>query len=304
MKEPALSYIFGFANKDGEVYDFHVSDDLQSSRTWESVEFKFSVPDSKYMLIWKRERTKFTKKEANDIVDYVNEDMEEYMNENEESDRGKEGSQTKISNILTPTNDCLIIAYDRLILPKGNINWKNYADMASILIDEMVEESIQGFNENEQIEDILEGKEVKNPIIENFLNRTTKYDRYQRPSDKILVNVYELIKNKKYNDAVLLFSGFYEINPPEIKIKTNLINSNYVFYDLVNTTIFMDTTKIPEFWQQLPSFFMGFFCHLSLMNDWTYGNPEECITKERAEAEKFRNECIRKLLQLGLDPRK
>ena len=302
--EKQIPYIFGFADKDGDVYDFHVSDDLQSSRTWESVEFKFSLPHSKYIFVWKRDRTKFTKKEANDLVDYVKEDMEEYMNENDEPEIGKEGSQTKISSILTPTSDCLIITYDRLILPKGNINWKNYADMTSVLIDEMIEESVQGFNENEQIEDILEGKEVKNPIIENFRSRTIKYERYQKPSEKILVNVYELIKNKNYDDAAHLLSGFYEITPPKIKIKTNLINSTYVFYDLINTTIFIDTTKIPEFWQQLPSFFMSFFCHLSLMRDWSYGNPEDSITKEKIEAEKFCNECIQNLIRLNLDPRK
>lgn len=230
--------------------------------------------------------------------------MKEYMEDGEATKNDKERSQTKISSILTPTNDCLIIAYDRLILPKGNINWKNYADMTSILIDDMIEESVQGFNDSEQIEDILEGKEIKNPILENFRSRRIKYSEYTKPPEKILVNVYDLIKKGNYNDASLLMSGFYEITPPTIKIQTDLINSNYVFYDLINTIIFMDITKIPEFWQQLPLFFMGFFCHLSLMRNWLYGNPEESIAIEKTEAEKFCNECIQKLIQLNLDPRK
>ena len=259
LKKYSSSYIFGFADKDGEPYDFHISDDLQSGRTWESIEFKFSLPNSKYIIIWKQDGTKFSKKEVNDIVEYVKDDMQEYMSEGEIPNKGEEGTQSKINNMVTPSKDYLIIAYDRLLLPEGNINWKNYADMISIYIDDMVEESIQGLNDSERVEDILEGKEVKNPILENFRSRTIEYAGYQKPSDKILVNVYELIKNKKYHDASLLLSGFYDITPPKIKIETNLINSTYVFYDLINMELFMDITKIPEFWQQLPSFFMGFF---------------------------------------------
>ncbi len=304
MKEKISSYIFGFTDIDGEPYDFHISDDLQSSRTWESVEFKFSLPHSKYILIWKQDGTKFGKKEANDIVEYVKEDMEEFMSEGEVVDKGKEGTQSKISSMMTPSNDYLIIGYDRLILPQGNINWKNYADMISIYIDDMIEESIQGGNDSERIEDILEGKEIKNPILENFRSRTIQYTNYPKPSDKILVNIYELIKNKKYNDASLLLSGFYDITPPKIKIETDLINSTYVFYDLINITLFMDITKIPEFWQQLPAFFMGFFCHLSLVSNWAYGDdPEKSILIEKKEAEKFCNDCIQRLIQLNRDPR-
>lgn len=297
------SYIFGFVDKDGEPYDFHVSDDLQSIRTWESIEFKFSLPHSKYMLIWKSNGAKFSKKEANDIVDYVKDDLDEYMSELESSDKNEE-NQSKLNSMLTPSNDYLIIAYDRLILPKGNINWKNFADMISIYIDDMIDESVLGQNDSEQIEDILEGKEIKNPILENFRSRTNLYNGYQKPSDKILINIYDLIKTKKYNDASLLLSGFYNITPPKLKIETDLINSTYVFYDLINMTLFMDITKIPEFWQQLPSFFMGYFCHLSLVNNWKYGDAKESIILEKKEAEKFCNECILRLIELNLDPRK
>ena len=118
--EEQISYIFGFADRNGEPYDFHVSDNLQSGRTWESIDFKFSLPDSKYILVWKRDRTKFTKRETDNVFNYVKGDMKEYMGDREVTKNEEEGSQTKISSILTPTNDCLIITYDRLILPKGN----------------------------------------------------------------------------------------------------------------------------------------------------------------------------------------
>lgn len=302
LERENLSYIFGFIDINGDPYDFHISDDLQSKRTWESIDFKFSLPESKYILVWKRDRTKFTRKEANHVFDYVKEDMDEYMDNVKFSN--EEDTQSKITNMLTPTKDCLIIAYDRMILPEGNINWKNYSDMISIYIDEMIEESIQGLNDSEQIENILEGKEAKNPILENFQSRTVRYEGFQKPSEKILVNIFEFITNQNFEDASLQLSGFYEIPPPKIKIQTDLVNSDYVFYDVVNTTLFLDISKIPEFWQQLPSFFMGFFCHLSLMRNWSYGNSEESIIKEKREAEKFCNECIQNLIRLNLDPRK
>ncbi len=151
MKEKISSYIFGFADKNGEPYDFHISDDLQSSRTWKSVEFKFSLPDSKYIIIWSQDGTKFGKKEVSSIVDYVEENMEEYMSKGEITNEGEEGTQSKISSMVTPSKDYLIIAYDRPILPQGNINWKNYADMISIYIEDMIKESIQGGNYSERI---------------------------------------------------------------------------------------------------------------------------------------------------------
>lgn len=139
MKEKTSSYIFGFTDIDGEAYDFHISDNLQSRPTWESIESKFSLPNSKYMIIWKSDGTKFAKKEAQDIVSHVIDELEEFLNKIKSSDNNE---RNKINSMLTPSKDYLIIAYDRLILPQGNINWKNYADIVSFKIDDMIENSI------------------------------------------------------------------------------------------------------------------------------------------------------------------
>jgi len=164
LKENQTEYIFGFIDKHGNPYDYHVSDDMNNIRTWESIEFKFSLPDSKYILVWRRDRNKISNSEANKIIDYVKDDMHEYMTETDyQFPEGvesieEEGSQSKISSMLLPSKDCLIIAYDRLTLPAGNINWKNFSDLISFQIDDMIEEAVNGNSDSEKIEDILEGR--------------------------------------------------------------------------------------------------------------------------------------------------
>ena len=156
------SYIFGFLDKNGEPYDYHISDDLRDRRTWESVDIKFSLPGSKYILIWRRDRKNFTKGEVNRLTNYVKDDMKEYMSEGSfesNNEEEMEGSQTKIISMLIPSKKCLVLAYDRLVLPSGNINWQFFADTISFMIDEMTEEAIQGRSDSEAIEDILDLKD-------------------------------------------------------------------------------------------------------------------------------------------------
>lgn len=301
------SYIFGFLDKDGKPYDYHISDDMSDRRTWESIDFKFSLPASKYILVWRRDRKNFTKRGADHITEYVKDDMEEYMTEgsfDSEDKIGEEGSQTKIVSLLLPSKKCLVLAYDRLILPEGNIDWGSFTDTVSFMIDEMVDEASQGFSDSEAIEDVLMGEEIKSPILENYRSRTTHYTEYSKPSDRILKEVYNFIKKGSFDEAASHLSGFYDISPPTIKIKTGLVGSAYVFYDVVNATLFIDTTKIPEFWLQLPAFLMGFFRHISNVNKWSFGTPETGPSMEKVEAERFGKECINRLLELNLDPRK
>ncbi len=72
-----------------------------------------------------------------------------------------EGSQSTISSMLLPSKDCLIMCYDKLTLPAGNINWENFTDLISFEIDDMIENAIKGKNNSEKIEDILDGTFLK-----------------------------------------------------------------------------------------------------------------------------------------------
>ena len=301
------SHIFGFVDNDGELYDYHISDDMGDRRTWQSIDFKFSLPASKYILVWRRDRKKFTKRLADNITKYVKDDMKEYLTEgsfDSEDKIGEEGTQTKIVSMLLPSKKCLVLAYDRLALASGNLEWEGFTDMVSSMVDDMAEKASQGISDNEATEDALMGEEIKNPILENFRSRTTPYTEYSKPSDRILKSVYDFIKKGSFDEAASHLSGFYDISPPTIKIKTDLVNSAFMFYDVVNATMFIDTTKIPKFWQQLPAFLLTFFQHLSLMNNWSFGTSRISIVLEESEAKKFANECIHRLLELNLDPRK
>jgi len=124
-------------DKNGKAYDFQILKELQSQKDLKLVNAKFSLSKSKYIIIWKNDRTKIAKKEVDNLLNFVKKAIEKHMEKRENT---KNESQIDVSCSLIPTKDYLIIAYDRMILPEGNINWKNYADMASLLVDDMIEE--------------------------------------------------------------------------------------------------------------------------------------------------------------------
>ena len=156
-----MSYAFGFANADGITYGYHMSDDLQDHVTWESVEFKFSMPDSQYLLIWRRDNKKMTDEESQRLVGYVKEDMEDFTSEGTQSGPG---TQTKILHMLLPSRDYLVMAYDELALPDMCESWEEFAYS---IFDEVCGRSEkaadQGGGHNEKIEDVLSGNVFYNP---------------------------------------------------------------------------------------------------------------------------------------------
>ena len=52
------SYFLAFGDNDGGISDVHISDDLRSMGTWEYIDMQFSLPYSKYILIWRRDGKK------------------------------------------------------------------------------------------------------------------------------------------------------------------------------------------------------------------------------------------------------
>ena len=154
-----VSYAFGFANPDGITYGYHMSDDLHDHVTWESVEFKFSMPYSQYLLIWRRDNKNMTDEESQRLVDYVKENMEGFTSE------GPPGSgYTKILHMLLPSRDYLVMAYDELTLPDG---WESWEEFANSIFDEVCYMSEKAADQrvgyNEKIEDILSGNVFNNP---------------------------------------------------------------------------------------------------------------------------------------------
>ena len=149
-----VSYVFGFADKHGIACGYHMSDSLQDHVTWESVEFKFSAPGSQYLLVWRRDSKKITDEESQILVDYVKEDMEDFTSEGEQSGSG---TCTKILHMLLPSRECLVMAYDELVLPEGCDSWEDFTYSVFYDVWDWSENAVEQGGYDEKIERILSG---------------------------------------------------------------------------------------------------------------------------------------------------
>ena len=302
------SYLFGFLDSDGFLYDHYLADDLKESQTWDAIDFKFSLPNSKYLLIWKRNGKKLSKIEADHLTKYVRDDMKEFMCEPIMSDSsiiaGEEGTQTMIRKKLLPSKDCLILAYDTLDLPMWADDWNEVAEEIKPLIFERLEAPRYETLDDQAALDILSGKIPSNPYLESYRFRKIEYPKFELPSDRTLKQVYDQIKICNFTAAANYLAGAYQISPPIIDLRNKPPGEVFAFYDNPDSKIILSLDKIPEFWQQLPAFFLTFFKHLSQSKDWKFGDDYNMAPfVEKNEAEKFSQMLINRLLELGLDPR-
>ncbi len=127
------SYLLAFIDSGGDVYDVHICDDLHSSGTFEYVEFKYSLPYAHYIVIWRRDHKKITRKNADVIFKYIKDDMEEFMMEDEGE---KNAWHVHIRRKLTRDHDCLVLAWDKMSLPKSFPTWPEFLSWAYMIVEE------------------------------------------------------------------------------------------------------------------------------------------------------------------------
>jgi len=118
------AYVLAFADREGEVHDVHITDELNSGGTWEYIDFKFTLPHSCYILIWRRDKKKFDRENAREVTKYVRDDLREFI------DEGKwngSGWHTKIKQKLVDSGNCLVLAWDEMELPLWYETWEEFA---------------------------------------------------------------------------------------------------------------------------------------------------------------------------------
>ena len=152
-----VSYGFGFADKYGIAFSYHMADGLHDNRTWESVEFKFSMPHSQYLLVWRRDYKKITDEESQMLVDYVKEDMEDFTSQGEQSGPG---TQTKIMHLLLPSREYLVMAYDELAVPGEYESWEEFAYFVFDEVCDLSDNAAKQGGYDEKIEEVLGGNAV------------------------------------------------------------------------------------------------------------------------------------------------
>ena len=155
-----VQYCFGFVDTSGTQCNYHMSDSLQDPTTWKSVEFKFSAPGSQYLFVWRRDNKAITDEESQILVKYVKEDMEEFTNE---GDTTGPGTQTRILHMLSPSRECLIMAYDEFDLPGSYEDWDDFAYFVFDIVHKMSENSVEHSSDDEKIDQILNGNVLFDP---------------------------------------------------------------------------------------------------------------------------------------------
>lgn len=297
-----------FADEDGEPYDLHLTDDLQSYGTLEAIDFKFSLPHSNYILIWRRDGKKFTSQESKYVTKYVRDDMKDFISDGDPGDGEK--WHYKVAMKMIDEGSCLILAWDKMKLPEQYDGWDEFSFVMNEFANEESEEISKPGSLHERELAIYEGKLNPELLGENIVElnhklRSHAYDRYQIPSDNVLREYFMCMKEKNYVNACELLAAHYNIVEPLIEMKDNLPGTVFVYYDFVNHTIVFSPLRMPEFWQQVPTLLAGFFRHLALSKDWKFSvNPSESIQREKDEADRFVQESLNRLIDIGLDPRK
>lgn len=300
----------GFADDNGDVYDVHITDDIESHGTWEYIDFKFSLPASWCIMIWRRDGKKFTPMEVNYVTKYVRNDMSDFIDEGKMNDDKNDRWHYRILKKLVDQNSCLVLMWDDLDLPLEYDKWSDMVcELKEIVMEHVKDISKPGSLHDREI-DIYEGKiggplsPAINIVEENHKLRSNAYDRYQIPSDNVLREYFMRMKERKYATACEILAAHYEIEGPQVEMKDDLPGTVFVYYDFVNHTIVFSPLRMPEFWQQVPTLLAGFFRHLALSKDWKFSiNPSESIQREKNEADRFVQESLNKLIEIGLDPR-
>lgn len=296
--------MMAFADKDGEPYDFHLTDDLKSHGTWESIDFKFSLPHSYFILIWRRDEKKFTPTEANYVAKYIRDDMKDFMSDGDPDTK----FQAKILRKMVDSDRCLIVAYDKMKLPEQYEDWEEFADSMNEFAKEQAIEISKSDSQHEREGALFEGRFDEmfsmSQLEQSFKMRAINYAGCMIPSDDVLMKYYVKVQSMKFDEAGKILANHYGIDSPSVDTSTSMPGNTYVYYDLASQTIVLEPLKIPEFYLQLPAFLLGFFRYMSHVKDWKFSSePSESMERERKEAERFMSESIKRLLDLGLDPR-
>ncbi len=297
------AYILAFVDKFGDTHDMHITDELNSGGTWEYIDFKFTLPHSCYILIWRRDRKKIDRKNAQDVAKYTRDDLKDFVDEGKFS-----GSlwHQKIRQKIVDCNNCLVLAWDEMILPEFYDTWEEFVNEVFEMVKEKSREITKPGSRHDQELAIYEGKidfdKQDNPILKSYSVRTNKFAGYKIPSDEIIKKYVTEMMLENYNDANIILSEHYGIFPAEIE--TEEVGETIIEYDFVNHKILLNLETISEFELKIPALFLGFFKHLSCVKDWRFDDdPYTSITLEKTEAEKFSHSTIQRMLEIGIDPR-
>jgi len=299
-----LSYLIAFM-KDNQLSDVHISDDLEDRATWEYIDLAFGVAD--YMVFFPRDDDRaITKREANHVLKYVQEDMEDYCAESEDDPK-----EVIEMNLLD--GNTLVIGWKPLKLPKDMLE---LADLMIAIKEEVEDQAAQiannPYSEHERMVRLLGNRGVrpdmlgKDLLSYSYTGRNQPFTGCDIPTDSILSKYAYCIGAQKFQDAGNLLADYYGIEAPKVAINEHdKMGENYVLYEHFGKTIYLSTERIPEQWQQFPAFLQGFFLHLSNAKGWSFdSDPITSLAKDKTEAENYTGRVIRRLIDIGINPMK
>ena len=136
------AYLMAFVAFDGGLYDVHPSDELMSVETIEYVWFKSTLPHSRYIFIWRRNKEKFTDTEAEELQKYVMWNLDEgtYKSLEEYEEREHDEDLIPVYGKNLDDNRCVVLGLDELELPDEDYEWDEFLAQIKISVAEMMED--------------------------------------------------------------------------------------------------------------------------------------------------------------------
>ena len=142
MKENDDAYLMAFVAYDGGLYDIHPSDGLLNIGTIEYVWFKSTLPHSRYIFIWRRDKNKFTANEAEKLRKYVKWNLDDETDDVFEkyNERFDEELEFPVFEKILDDNRCVVLALDEMKLPDEDYEWEELLAQTKISMVEMMED--------------------------------------------------------------------------------------------------------------------------------------------------------------------
>ena len=132
-----------FVAYDGGLYDIHPSDGLLNIGTIEYVWFKSTLPHSRYIFIWRRDKNKFTANEAEKLRKYVKWNLDDETDDVFEkyNERFDEELEFPVFEKILDDNRCVVLALDEMKLPDEDYEWEELLAQTKISMVEMMDKN-------------------------------------------------------------------------------------------------------------------------------------------------------------------
>ncbi len=135
---------------------------------------------------------------------------------------------------------------------------------------------------------------------EHFEGRKNPYTGFETPNDSTLIEIKEMVKADKLQEACDLLAKVYDIKSVKIVISIEKSPESFLVYNFIDEEVILYIENLPSSVKKLYALLLGFFEHLSTMKSWRFhDDPELSHNKQKEEAELFATRIMDRYVAMG-----